>query len=163
MPNIDPFRRQDGVTLLGLLILVAILGVVAAAATNVGAIVQRRQAEQELLWVGNAYRDALVRYYNAPSAVASRYPRTLTDLLRDPRQPTPQRYLRQLYADPITGKNDWVLVAAPDGGIACLHSSSTAKPIKIGQFPAALVSFRDAKTYADWLFCVNVGPLTRGQ
>jgi type II secretory pathway pseudopilin PulG len=155
MPITEPLRRQEGVTLLGLLITITILGVVAAAAVNVSALLERRQAEQELLWVGNAYRDALVRYYSSPSAVASRYPRTLTDLLRDPRQPTTQRYLRQLYFDPITGKNDWVLVASPDGGIACIHSRSTAKPIKIEWFPAPFASFRDAKTYADWQFCVN--------
>ncbi|MFY9316308.1 MAG: type II secretion system protein, partial [Burkholderiales bacterium] len=52
------------------------------------------------------------------------------DLLEDKRYLTVQRYLRRVYADPITGKADWGLVPAPGGGIMGIHSTATSKPIR---------------------------------
>jgi hypothetical protein len=81
-----------------------------------------------------------------------RYPRTLEDLVKDPRQPATQRHLRRLYPDPITGKNKWGFVKAPDGGIQGVHSLSEEKPLKIGGFRVRDAGLEGAAKYADWKF-----------
>jgi type II secretory pathway pseudopilin PulG len=145
-------RREAGFTYLGLLILVAILALAASATLTLGSIVQRREAEQRLLEVGAAYRQAIASYLNSSPAGDRRYPGTLADLLRDPRYPGVRRHLRQLYPDPITGKNEWGLVGAPGGGIMGVHSLSNAKPIKIADFALENESFEEATRYSQWVF-----------
>jgi len=145
-------RGEAGFTYLGLLILVAILALAASATLTLGSIVQRREAEQRLLEVGAAYRQAIDSYLNSSPAGDRRYPGTLTDLLRDPRYPGVRRHLRQLYADPITGKNEWGLVGAPGGGIMGVYSLSNAKPIKIADFALENESFEEATHYSQWVF-----------
>lgn len=162
-----PARRhaasQGGFAYLALLILIAIIGVTAAAEAELGALYQRRAAERELLWVGNAYQRALLSYANATPLGQPAQPRTLDDLVRDPRYPNPVRHLRQLYADPMTGKNDWVLIMSPDGQtIVGLHSASTAQPIQIARFPAQFQGFEDKKHYTEWVFFARTPVLTQG-
>ena len=80
------------------------------------------------------------------------YPKELVQLLRDQRVPGVQRYLRKLYRDPITGKNEWGLVKAPDGGIAGVYSLSDLAPFKEADFPKALAEFTGKTKYSDWKF-----------
>lgn len=72
-----------------------------------------------------------------------RYPEKLEDLLEDRRYLSVQRYLRKIYADPLTGKPEWSLIAAPGGGIMGIHSLSEAAPIRRAD---------GAKKLADWRF-----------
>lgn len=150
--------KQVGFTYFGALILIAILGVTTAAALVLGSIVQRRLNEEELLFVGRQYRAAIESYYRATPAGFPRYPVLLQDLLRDPRYPSVIRHLRRLYADPLTGKVDWVLIQAPEGGIMGVHSASTSVPIKIENFPQPFQIFEGKESYADWEFFYSVGP-----
>jgi type II secretory pathway pseudopilin PulG len=148
---------QGGYAYLALLILIAIIGVVAATAVQIGGIHQRRLAEEELLFVGGEFQRALLSYAAATPVGQPTQPRTLDDLVRDPRYPNPMRHLRKLYADPVTGKSNWVLVKSPDGQtIVGLHSASVAQPIKIAQFPPDFKGFEDKRHYAEWVF---VAPL----
>jgi len=63
------------------------------------------------------------------------------------------RHLRKLYADPMTGQPDWVLVQAPDGsGIMGVHSRSQDAPIKTGNFLLKNEGFEGAARYSDWKF-----------
>jgi hypothetical protein len=110
--------------------------------------------EAELLFVGNQYRRAIQRYYL--TGPQRQYPRSLEDLLKDPRQPATVRYLRKLYPDPITG-NEWVLIKAPDGGILGVHSASEEKPFKTGNFKLRDRSFDGVEKYSDWKF-VHTAP-----
>ena len=154
---------QGGFAYLALLILLAIISVTAAAEAELGAVYQRRMAERELLAVGNEYQRALLSYSNATPLGQPTQPRTLDDLVRDPRYPNVVRHLRKLYADPITGKNDWVLVMAPDGQtIVGLHSASTGHPIQIARFPAQFQGFEDKKSYTEWVFFARTPALTQG-
>ncbi len=148
-------RGQTGFTYLGLLILVAILALATSATLTLGSIAQRREAEQRLLEVGDAYRQAISSYLNSSPAGDRRYPASLADLLKDPRYPGVRRHLRQLYADPITGKNQWGLVLAPGGGIMGIHSLSDAQPIKIAEFDAVNQSFEEKERYSEWVFVVR--------
>lgn len=143
---------EAGFSYLALLILVAILALATSGLLTVGSIVQRRQAEQRLLEVGASYRQAISSYLNSSPAGDRRYPGTLAELLRDPRHPGVLRHIRQLYADPISGHQEWGLIVAPGGGIMGVHSLSKARPIKVGEFDPEDASFEGASSYSGWLF-----------
>lgn len=143
--------RQHGYTYLLLLFAVAALGLLTGMVAESWTTLAQREREAELLFVGNQYREALRRYEEALPAAELRPPARLEDLLRDPRFPDTRRYLRQLYADPVTGKFDWVLVREGER-IVGLHSRSTQAPLKSDGFLARDTALRGAKTYAEWLF-----------
>jgi type II secretory pathway pseudopilin PulG len=157
-------RRQRGYAYLALLILIAIIGVAAAASAELGAIYQRRIAEKELLFVGDQFQRALLSYATATPLGQPTQPRTLDELLRDPRYPNVVRHLRKIYEDPMTGNADWVLVKSPDGQtIVGIHSASHAHPIQITQFAANFQGFDNKKSYTDWVFVARFPTLTQGQ
>jgi len=141
-----------GFTYVGLLIFLAILALASAATLTTGHLMQRRAAEEELLFVGGQFAAAFRSYANATPAGQRAVPATLEDLLRDPRYPGVRRHLRRLYVDPVTGRAQWGLVAAPGGGIMGVHSLSEAAPIKVAEFdpPFAVLAGRTA--YKEWLF-----------
>ncbi|CAB3769695.1 type II secretion system protein [Paraburkholderia humisilvae] len=155
---------QRGYTYLALMILISIIGITAAASAELGAIYQRRMAEKELLKVGETFQRALQSYASATPLGQPTQPRTLDELLRDPRYPNVVRHLRRIYDDPMTGKADWVLVKAPDGQtIVGIHSASQGRPIQIKQFPPAFQGFDNRKSYTDWVFIARYPALTQGQ
>lgn len=142
-------RRAAGYTYLTVLFVVAIMGVALALTGEVWRTAAVREKEAELLFVGNQYRNAIARYYLSGPR---QYPRTLADLLKDPRKPSTERHLRRLYADPITGENEWGLIKAPDGGIMGVHSLSQKTPLKSANFRLRDKEFENATRYADWKF-----------
>jgi len=142
-------RRCDGLTYLTILFVVAIMGGGLALAGEVWHTAAQREKEAELLHIGNEYRKAIERYYLAGPR---QYPRNLSDLLTDPRQPGTVRHLRRTYPDPITGAPDWGLVKAPDGGVAGVYSLSEERPLKNVGFRLLDKGFEGAVTYANWKF-----------
>jgi type II secretory pathway pseudopilin PulG len=147
-------RRFDtGFTYLGLIIMVAIIGIAAAATLQVGSVLQRHAAEQELLEIGSEFQVALQSYANATPAGKPQSPANLQELLKDPRYPNPRRHLRKIYADPITGKEEWGTIPTLDGrGIIGVFSLAEGTPIKIGNFSPPFQSFEGKTTYRDWVF-----------
>lgn len=145
-------RRARGFTYLGALFLVALLAGGLALGGEAWQTTVEREKETELLFAGNQYRRAIGQYYEATPGDPKRYPRTLQDLLQDPRQPGARRYLRKLYPDPVTGAKEWGLVKAPDDGILGVYSLSEAPPRKVAGFRLRDAGFERAKTYADWKF-----------
>jgi type II secretory pathway pseudopilin PulG len=150
-PRVRAPNRQRGFTYLGLLFLVAVIGVGLTAVGLVWHTAIKRERERELLFVGEQYRLAIKRYYDA-SPGAKQYPRSLDDLLLDPRFPNVRRHLRRIYPDPITGGKEWELVSAPDGAILGVHSRSKDKPLKTAGFRPDFAAFAQAQSYADWVF-----------
>src|SRR5437868_7329090 len=150
--------RSRGFTYLTVLFIVALLGIGLALVGEVWDTAAKREKEAELLFIGNEYRKAITRYYLAGK---NQYPRSLEDLQKDPRQPGTVRYLRRAYPDPFSGKAEWGIVKAPDGGIAGVHSLSDQKPLKIGNFRLRDAGFESAQTYADWKFVYT--PVTVNQ
>ena len=140
--------RESGFTYVAVLILVAALGAVGAAYGELASHAAQREREQELLFVGDQFRRAIASYYRH----GERYPATLAELLKDPRQPNPVRHLRRIYRDPVTGASEWGLVRAPDGGILGVHSLSQERPIKSRGFAYRDRAFADATSYAQWQF-----------
>ena len=146
--------RQGGFTLLGLLFLVAGLGVAMAALGTMWHTAAQREKERDLLFVGNQYRQAIESFWKMPLPVGTvrRLPKNFDELLSDPRFPTTVRHLRRPYRDPMTGGAEWGLLKEPDGGISGVYSLSTDSPFKQGGFPAVYESFVDAESYRDWVF-----------
>jgi type II secretory pathway pseudopilin PulG len=141
--------KARGFTYLTVLFIVAILTTGLALVGEVWHTAAMREKEADLLFAGNQYRKAIARYYL--SGPQRQYPRSLDDLLKDPRRPGAERYLRKLYPDPVTGK-EWSLVKAPDGGILGVHSVSDEKPFKNARFKARDAAFEGAQKYSDWKF-----------
>ena len=131
--------------------LVAVLGLGLAATGEVWQTAAQREREIELIFVGSQYRKAIERYYRSAQGYG-RYPRQLEDLLKDPRRPETRRYLRTLYADPVTGTTEWGLVRAPDGGIAGVYSLSEDAPIKTTGFRPENATLAGRTKYVDWKF-----------
>lgn len=144
--------RQNGFTYLAALLAVALMGIGLAAIGVVWHTAQQREKERELLFVGHQFRKAIGAYYQKTPGVGKRYPRTMEALLQDDRALVPLRHLRQVYADPLTGKMDWGVVPAPDGGIMGVYSLSEEAPVKTGNFHDANKDFEGKHKYADWKF-----------
>ena len=88
-----------------------------------------------------------------------RFPQKLEELLEDKRHPMPRRHLRRIYPDPVTGKREWGLIEAPQGGIMGVYSLSEAQPIKSGAFAARDMGLGEVGRYSDWPFSYT--PLAR--
>ena len=143
---------QRGFTYLAVLFAVAIIGAVLASTSVVWHAQAQREKEQELLYIGKAYRQAIARYYEGTPGTAKQFPKKLEDLLEDNRQTRLTRYLRKLYRDPMTNSQEWGLVTAPDTSIVGVYSRSTRAPIKQAKFAEEDREFVGAASYQDWKF-----------
>ncbi|WEF35644.1 type II secretion system protein [Pseudoduganella chitinolytica] len=151
-----PVRAARGFTYVSVIILVAIIGLVAATTVRVGATMQRAQAERELLYIGEQFSDALKSYANATPQGQPQQPPTLKELLRDPRFPGTRRHLRKIFIDPMTGKAEWGVIYMGDKlGVLGVYSLSTAMPIKVGNFPMRFQAFEGKQKISDWVFTFN--------
>jgi len=149
-------RPVAGVIMLGLLIALALSGIELMAAVDSWTLIRQRDREQQLLFVGTQYREAIRRYwFAAPSGTSRVLPRSLDVLLEDDRYTQPVRHLRRLYPDPITGSRDWGLVRDGDG-ILGVYSPSEALPVKQAGFGPAYESFNGTSRYRDWVFAFSV-------
>ena len=155
-------RRQHGFIYMALVVFFGVFAIFAGSAMISGGILQRRNAEEQLIFVGGEFRNAIKSYYDAGAAMppgASRYPARLEDLLADPRAPELRRHLRQIYPDPLTGRQAWGTVAAPDGGIMGVYSLSPAKAVKMFGFPPEFKNFEGKTKIADWVFAYPPPPV----
>ncbi|NPC58144.1 type II secretion system protein [Caenimonas soli] len=157
-------RREHGFAYVLLLIAIALLGLVASVSLSLGAAMARRDAERQLLAIGLELQQALRSYAGIPAGAIlpapGRGPRTLEDLLRDPRAPGIQRHLRQLYTDPLTGRADWGLVRDGQGYILGIHSMAEGQPIQRTAFAPTLAGFEEAGSYRNWVFGLPLPPET---
>jgi len=143
-------KRQRGFGYLMVLFAIAALGLLAATAGQVWHTTAQRAREEELLFVGQQYRQALDSYYAFSVNGAKQYPSRLEDLLDDRRSQVTLRHLRRLYADPMTGQVDWVLVTAGER-IVGLHSRSPLQPFK-RIFEGVDEAFNGSDSYTQWVF-----------
>lgn len=141
---------QRGFTYLTVLFVVAMMSGGLALVGEVWHTANVREKEAELLHVGNEYRKAIERYYLYKNL--HRYPKTLADLVKDPREPGILRHLRRIYPDPITGKEEWGFVKSADGGFAGVYSPSEEAPLKTGGFAVRDAAFEGKTKYSDWQF-----------
>lgn len=143
---------RTGYALMLALVLVVIVSLGAVVAVGKARTDAQREREEELLFVGGQFRAALRSYHAViVSGTAGQYPQRLEDLVEDRRRPVTVHHLRRIYADPMTGEKDWVLVLQGDR-IVGLHSRSELAPLRHGGFDRVDASFSKAHRYADWRF-----------
>lgn len=156
-------RTGAGFTYLGLIILLAIIGLFGAAGLKMGALMQRRAAEQALLDIGVQYAEALGSYAAATPRGQPQEPPSIQELLKDPRFPSVRRHLRRQFVDPITGSAEWgVSYLNGDSGVIGFHSLSAARPIKVGNFEPWLRDLEGKRAYREWEFGQNQAPAEAG-
>jgi general secretion pathway protein G len=115
-------RREDGLTLVELIVTVAILAILASAAFPVARFEVKREKERELrydLWemrsAIDAYKDAADRGAFQIKLDSMGYPPDLQTLVTGVDvQGKTVRFLRKIPVDPMTGNTDWGLRSNQD-------------------------------------------------
>lgn len=148
--------RQRGFTYAMALVAIVVIGIFAGVANLATSRMVQADREEELMFRGQAYRSAIQYFYT----VAGRYPRTVDELLKDPRF-AQHAYLRTAYSDPMANEQErkdnggWRFVRAADGGITGVASRSRVEPLKKANFPLGFEAFEQAKSYSEWLFAYS--------
>lgn len=147
-----------GYTLLGALLVLAVVSLGLAVAGPIWSQQAQRDREQELLRVGQLYAQALANYRQASPGSTKQYPDKLQALLLDTRFVGTLRHLRKLYQDPVNPGKPWGTVHDADGRITGVYSLSDAaslaeRPVQLGhlELPAA-------SRYTDWKFVAKSTP-----
>lgn len=144
--------HQQGFTYLWVMVAVAVMGVYLARVAEVTSTQAQREREAQLLQVGLAYQAAIRAYYEDARTPSERYPAALSDLVLDPRSPNPRRYLRKLYADPLTQSSEWGLVRNAQQAIVGVYSLAPGVPLRQANFPDELPGFAQQGSYRGWIF-----------
>ncbi len=158
MGRVGGISDENGFSYLAVLFMMVVMGSVLATAGQVWSTAAGREKEAELIFRGGQIRKAIGRYYEeSPGAKA--YPKKLEDLLNDSRWPVIKRHLRKLYVDPMTGKPDWEIIKAADGGIMGVKSRSPRDAYKRTNFPPALSGIEGKAKYNEWEFVYTPAPV----
>lgn len=145
--------RQQGYTYLGVLLIVLILGMTLSGATLVSETLRQREKEQELIFSGQQYVNAIRSYYESGAGGVSTFPKSISELLKDPRFPGVRRHMSKPWRDPMTSSGEWDLIVEPDGSIVGVRSRSRQTPL--GKFPMAQSGMDPTVAipiYHDWQF-----------
>ncbi len=154
-------RRQAGFSYLWVMLLVAMLGLSWAMASDIYTTSSQRDKEQELLAIGRQFRVAIASYNESLSFGKREYPASLEDLLHDKRMSGGRRHLRRIFVDPMTGKPEWGLVRMA-GRIVGVYSLSEKQPIKQANFEAEDAAFAGKQKYSEWIFTYPSDLMQRG-
>ncbi len=150
--------RQGGFTYIAVLLAMLLLALATQAVMTYVSQQAQREREAELLRIGRAYVQAIAAFHDATPGSVKRWPRQLDDLIEDRRLVSTRRYLRELYADPVTRLPNWELVKAPDGGIAGIRSRSDAQPLRSAAIDLDVITLSPASRYSDWQFVYQPPP-----
>ena len=141
-------RSESGFTYIAALVMVVVMGIMLGATGQLMSTVMKREREKELIFRGLQYRDAIERWTKKGMMPLL----DLNHLLKDPRSAAGEKYLRQLYKDPVTGKDFKLIVNQATREITGVASTSEEEPFKKGNFPDVIKNFKDAKKYSAWEF-----------
>jgi type II secretory pathway pseudopilin PulG len=149
MSKAGPTDREGGYTYPAALILLVAVALAAQAAQIPVSGRLQAEREEELLFRGLAYQNAIASYWDAGAPNPS-LPAQLEDLILDPREEG-LRHIRRLYEDPMPN-GGWRLIRAPGGGISGVVSTASGTPRRTAYFPEGLQDFESAGSYGDWRF-----------
>lgn len=147
-------NNQRGAILLMVLVSITLLGLMAGIAGSSWQTIVQRAKEADLLWKGNQIRQAIESYYtasNVQGTVPRAFPLELEYLILDLRFLEIRRHIRQIFPDPMTGK-EWDIIKGPNGQVIGVKSSSHKVPFKQDGFSKVNQSFRGKRSYKDWKF-----------
>jgi type II secretory pathway pseudopilin PulG len=149
---------QGGFTYLGMLLILVLVGIALASAGLVWHTASVHEKEEDLLFVGEQYRQAIASYYVSGQG---ELPKKLADLVLDPRFASVKRHLRRIYPDPMTGTKEWGLVKAGDR-ILGVYSLAPGKPLKEIRVSTPGADGGIAVAYSEWKFVFNPGAEGQG-
>ena len=112
---------DGGYTLVLVIIFITVMNIAVAAALPLWSTVIRREKEEELVFRGMQYAEA-IRVFRARHG---RLPNRLDELIK-----VHPRALRQLWVDPMTGEQDWVLILSTAAG-----KNTRGRNLRGGQHP----------------------------
>jgi type II secretory pathway pseudopilin PulG len=145
-----PDEGNRGFTYLALLAAIIIIGISLGAATRYWSNILLRDQEEELLFRGEQYRQAIEKYATAVPGRIS-LPPTIDSLLQDPRSAS-KHYLRRKFKDPVSGNDFEVIRDTLTNGIVGVFSPSKKVPLKQANFPDQDKEFEGKKSYNEWRF-----------
>jgi type II secretory pathway pseudopilin PulG len=148
-------RAQGGFLLISVLILLALLSLAAVETGQRSADARQRQAEDELLFVGEQYSQAIESYWRKSPGGIRMLPSQIDDLIEDHRFPQPVRHLRKRYVDPLAPSQEWGLVRQGSALIG-VYSQARGEPFRTTGFAADRIAFEGARSYSDWQFVASV-------
>jgi type II secretory pathway pseudopilin PulG len=150
-------------TLFTVLFALMVIGLLLGLTGQTWSQVMQREREEELLFRGDQYRRAIESYYTTSHGGQGSYPRSLEDLLKDPRSVQTKRHLRKRYLDPFTNAEFELIGAGGDvggdtiaarsiGRIKGVRSTSPLAPFRQDGFPEEYATFKGAASYDKWEF-----------
>lgn len=145
------YRISAGFSYIGVMVTLVIAGIGMQGAAVMWQYQSQRIKEAQLLEVGEAYRLAIGRYYEANTQAIKEYPVNLDVLVEDKRFPTAKRHLRKRYTDPFFVNQDMVLIVK-NGRIIGVRSQALGKPMRMAGYQEFQTGFKEAKKYSDWEF-----------
>jgi len=138
--------RQRGFILALLLAMITAAGILLTKAMpSIVAEVQRDQ-EEELIFRGEAIRNAMRRY----KALTGNYPTRLDDLVKV-RPPI----LRKLYKDPMTADGEWEIVTAVTPGASGNKEGLPIAAIRSRCRKDSFKVYQDKTLCSDWIFAAS--------
>lgn len=145
--NLRLTSSESGFTYIAALVMVVIMGIMLGVTGQSMRVVMKREREKELIFRGLQYRDAIERWTKKGMMPLL----DINHLVKDPRSATGGSHLRQLYKDPVTGK-EWKILKDKSLGIYGVASTSDEEPFKQGNFPDVIKQFEEKKKYSEWEF-----------
>jgi type II secretory pathway pseudopilin PulG len=146
---------QRGFGYLAVLLIVLMLAVALGTTYERLDTIIKREKEQEWLFAGQQYKQAISSYYNQSPNGLKELPSSINDLLKDRRFVTTTRHLRKPFADAITG-GDWMLIIDENHKIKGVYSSSNAEVLQIAQLlHVEIDNLVENPTYANIKFEFN--------
>jgi type II secretory pathway pseudopilin PulG len=123
-------RREAGILLVALMVGMTVMMILLTASAQSWTAVMKREREEELIFRGNQYINAL-KAYGADHG--GQYPTELKLLME--KGPKGNRYLRQLFGDPFDPDGKWNLIyLGPDGKSAWNPNARPPDPL-LGEEP----------------------------
>ena len=150
MRNGNFIASSKGFTYIGVLAILAVMMIAMSAVAQIWHTQMQRENEQELLFIGNQFRNAIGRYHQESGRG---FPPSLQALLgTDGDVKFNKRYLRKIYRDPLTGSDTWGLVLGNDAQIVGVYSLSDMKSYKQAGFAERDSAFEGKTKYSEWQF-----------
>lgn len=147
-------HNPNGFAYLGTLMVMALGAISMQQVASTWQLQLQREQENELLFIGHQYQQAIKNYYESTPSGTKSYPSDLEELLLDKRFPNTRRHLRQLYRDPFQPTKPWGLIKRGNQ-IVGIYSTATQKTIKKTGFNLTDKAFENAGAYHEWKFVVQ--------
>lgn len=145
-------HKQRGFGYLAVLIIVLLLAIALGITYEQIDTIVKREKEQEWLFAGKQYQQAIASYYNKSPNGLKELPSSLDELLLDKRFVSKTRHLRKRFLDPLTG-DDWAIITNDNQQISGVYSRSDASVLQTAKLSIGNINNSEqAQIYSDVKF-----------